>query len=288
MTDLFSPCCRKKKSSSPLICTEAGSTHRLVDTVSSLVRLVQHLTVVLRDQSRKPHLHQSTRVHFGRGHPRRRTSGLLENGSCDMGRELAVSQPHPTPSPPVASGLRASGALDEFQIDEMFLHWIDRDVPLRERFRAKLMGDERGQVRGWKWFVLVSMMLLPWAEGSWSTGLTDLRLEVGGHATPSFASTTEGADKEAAELRNIPGDVLRISGWRRLFLRDVRIPLDDHKGSSQRLKNSPKETKAFSARSCWRRRPFCRSGGAECELSSLELHFDGWSPRPWRDSSWNK
>ena len=80
--------------------------------------------------------------------------------------------------------------LDDFQIDEIFLlrvtmlktcpHFMRGrlreafQVALRERFRAKLMGDEEGQIRGWKLFALVPMMLLHRPRGTGSVGRSEL------------------------------------------------------------------------------------------------------------------
>ena len=80
--------------------------------------------------------------------------------------------------------------LDQFQVDDLFLHSIPmlkscphflrgrlRDcfqVALRERYLAKLRGDEAGQVRGWKLFALVPMMMLHRPQGSGSVGRSEL------------------------------------------------------------------------------------------------------------------
>ena len=112
-----------------------------------------------------------------------------------MGRELVAPQPHPIPQEPVVSGRRETadvdwGQLDQFQVDDLFLtrvpmlkscpHFLRGrlreafQVALRERFRAKLMGDEDGQVRGWKLFALVPMMLLHRPCGTGSVGRCEL------------------------------------------------------------------------------------------------------------------
>ena len=47
-------------------------------------------------------------------------------------------------------------------------------VALRERYLAKFRGDEAGQVRGWKLFALVPMMMLHRPQGSGSVGRSEL------------------------------------------------------------------------------------------------------------------
>ena len=121
--------------------------------------------------------------------------GVYVQLAIHMGRELVAPQPHPIPQEPVVSGRRETAGVDweqlgQFQVDDIFLtrvpmlescpHFLRGrlgeafQVALRERFRAKLMGDEDGQVRGWKLFALVPMMLLHRPFGTGSVGGCEL------------------------------------------------------------------------------------------------------------------
>ena len=180
--------------------------------------------------SRQPHFRQSSRVHLGKGHSRRRTSGPVGRVYVQLaihtGRGLVVRQPHPSPSPSVVLGLRATGfdwsQKDEFQINEMFLfrvplfktcpHFLRGrlreafQVALRERFRAKLMGDEEGHVRGWKLFALVPTMLLHRPRGTGSVGRSELGHRAGRWTELVLEATQQGVSHASRCERSAEAD----------------------------------------------------------------------------------
>ena len=185
--------------------------------------------------------------------------GVYVQLAIHMGCELGVPQPHLTPSPPVVVGPRATAGfdwslLDDFQIDEIFLFRVTMlktcphfmrsllreafQVALRERFRAKLMGDEEGQIRGWKLFAMEPMMLLHRPRGNGSVGRselvhradrfaagrwTELVLEATQHQVSQAprGERTEEADREhrgkAAQARvqrgQVPGRNSQVPSW---------------------------------------------------------------------------
>ena len=111
-----------------------------------------------------------------------------------MGRQGHASGAETVPSLPNRSAQRIGevdwSQLDDFSLEELFLlqvpmlrtcpHFLRNrlrecfGLALRERFRAKVVADEEAEVRAWKLFGLIPMMLLHKPKGVGSVGRNEL------------------------------------------------------------------------------------------------------------------